>query len=683
MNRRHPPCVLAVRDHQRDSPMSPRECGPAVFVPAHRRCPAPSTPTSKRRQTRLHAVAPPQLEPLAVRLETSNTTGLGAVLPHRPRGRPRHGARTLLRVRSPLLRPLPRICRVDPGVDGVGHLPSKSAMNSFASCRRMVVRCCRMLGAGAGHNVRGHGRGGESPLVANTSVRRVQDPAAGMASVLASDGRARSSSIRRKRARGARHCPVAGRRPNCPSGGLYGWTRSYPISHQVRCRDPEPPVLGERAGRWRRPEAPEPGGPPERRRSLCGLQRFPEHPAYGCAKFRPWLSPSSGWRVVRPFSCGAMRHPRFRPDGSYHVGRDDGRLPPAGPVRRGGSEHDWLIGHDWGAIRPARRPWRRCRQPIRHGGAPVRLPRRPPAFPAHWSGGGRGRLCPSGTASACLRKLYIMFSVNYLGCQSVSASGVLPLLWGGAGRRVITPAEDLRPRRPAIGPGELAGVRSGRTGPRPQPRTAGAVPELNRLWTEAPILPEPVTCMVAMTGCASKTTGFSAHWTEKVLPRRQRGSHRGTCRAFPAKLEHRTKVFRGLVAGRSSGSPAMPVARMFRCPNDGRDAPVPIGCPPAKTPTTSFLLYAIRWRNPRIWRARIRAEVWSPSLEPCPDPGDADRTYSRRPDIPRSGAACTSAELGGAPTISADTSWARLPGRPWSSWPRPVDIRRMPWRRFT
>ena len=86
-------------------------------------------------------------------------------------------------------------------------------------------------------------------------------------------------------------------------------------------------------------------GPPDGPIALC-LHGFPDT-AYGWRKVAPRLA-ESGWRVVAPFMRGYA--PSAIPDdGSYHIGA---QMDDALRVRlaAGGTEHDVVIGHDWGAM---------------------------------------------------------------------------------------------------------------------------------------------------------------------------------------------------------------------------------------------------------------------------------------------------------------------------------------------
>ncbi len=86
-------------------------------------------------------------------------------------------------------------------------------------------------------------------------------------------------------------------------------------------------------------------GPPDAPIALC-LHGFPDT-AYGWRKIAPRLV-ESGWRVVAPFMRGYA--PSSIPtDGSQHIGAvmDDALRVRAAA---GGTEHDVVIGHDWGAL---------------------------------------------------------------------------------------------------------------------------------------------------------------------------------------------------------------------------------------------------------------------------------------------------------------------------------------------
>lgn len=86
-------------------------------------------------------------------------------------------------------------------------------------------------------------------------------------------------------------------------------------------------------------------GPADAPIALC-LHGFPDTP-YGWRRIAPALV-AAGWRVVAPFMRGYA--PSSIPtDGSYHLGAlmDDAlRVRTAA----GGTPHDVVIGHDWGAM---------------------------------------------------------------------------------------------------------------------------------------------------------------------------------------------------------------------------------------------------------------------------------------------------------------------------------------------
>ena len=86
-------------------------------------------------------------------------------------------------------------------------------------------------------------------------------------------------------------------------------------------------------------------GPQDAPIALC-LHGFPDT-AYGWRKLAPRLA-ESGWRVIAPFMRGYA--PSSIPsDGSYHIGAlmDDAlRVRSAA----GGTPHDVVVGHDWGAM---------------------------------------------------------------------------------------------------------------------------------------------------------------------------------------------------------------------------------------------------------------------------------------------------------------------------------------------
>ncbi|BBX95416.1 alpha/beta fold hydrolase [Mycobacterium lacus] len=245
-------------------------------------------------------------------------------------------------------------------------------------------------------------------------------------------------------------------------------------------------------------------GPPDAPIALC-LHGFPDT-AYGWRKIAPRLG-ESGWRVVAPFMRGYA--PSSIPaDGSYHVGA---LMDDALRVRMaaGGTEHDVVVGHDWGAIAAS---------------GLAAMPDSPFVKAVVMSVPPAAAFRPLGRVSdrarllrllphQLLRSWYILyFQLPWL--PERSASWVLPLLW-----RRWSPGyqagEDLRHVDAAIGTPEswraaLGPYRATIRNTKPPPPYA----ELNRLWTQEPILP----CLYLHgrdDGCA--TSAFT-HWIEKVLP---------------------------------------------------------------------------------------------------------------------------------------------------------------------
>jgi pimeloyl-ACP methyl ester carboxylesterase len=245
-------------------------------------------------------------------------------------------------------------------------------------------------------------------------------------------------------------------------------------------------------------------GPPDGPIALC-LHGFPDT-AYGWRKVAPRLA-ESGWRVVAPFMRGYA--PSSIPaDGSFHIGAlmDDAlRVRSAA----GGTEHDVVIGHDWGAIAAtglAAMPDSPFAKAVIMS-VPPSAAFRSPARAAE-----RGRLALR-LPRQLLRSWYIFyFQLPWL--PERSASWVVPLLWRrwSPGYRGVD--EDLRHVDAAIGTPE--GWRAA-LGPYRATLRNTAPPQyanLNRLWTEAPILPS-LYLHGRDDGCM--TSDF-AYWTEKVLP---------------------------------------------------------------------------------------------------------------------------------------------------------------------
>ncbi len=245
-------------------------------------------------------------------------------------------------------------------------------------------------------------------------------------------------------------------------------------------------------------------GPPDAPIALC-LHGFPDT-AYSWRKIAPRLV-ESGWRVVAPFMRGYA--PSSIPaDGSYHIGAvmDDAlRVRTAA----GGTERDVVIGHDWGALAAtglaamADSPFAKAVMMS----VPPPAAFRPPGGPAD-----RGRLIRQ-LPHQLLRSWYIMyFQLPWF--PERSASWIVPRLWRrwSPGYRAD---EDLLHVDAAIGTPQswraaLGTYRATIRNTRPPARYA----ELNRLWTEAPIVPSQYL-HGRDDGCM---TSALAHWAEKVLP---------------------------------------------------------------------------------------------------------------------------------------------------------------------
>lgn len=245
-------------------------------------------------------------------------------------------------------------------------------------------------------------------------------------------------------------------------------------------------------------------GPSDGPIALC-LHGFPDTP-YGFRKIAPRLV-ESGWRVVAPFMRGYA--PSSIPaDGSYHVGAlmDDAlRVRSAA----GGTDRDVVIGHDWGAIAAtglAAMP----DSPF----AKAAILSVPPSAALRQRDGARDRARLAGhLPRQLLRSWYIIYFQSPL-LPERSASWVVPLLW-----RRWSPGyhadEDLRHVDAAIGAPEswraaLGPYRATIRNTRPPERYA----ELNRLWTEKPVL----SCLYLHgrdDGCMSPVF---TRWVEKVLP---------------------------------------------------------------------------------------------------------------------------------------------------------------------
>ena len=238
--------------------------------------------------------------------------------------------------------------------------------------------------------------------------------------------------------------------------------------------------------------------------ALC-LHGFPDT-AYGWRKVAPRLA-DAGWRVVAPFMRGYA--PSSIPsDGSYHIGA---LMDDALQVRAaiGGTEHDVVVGHDWGAMAAnglAAIPDSPFDKAVIMSVPPAAAFRPLSRLPD------RGRLLGQ-IPPQLLRSWYIMyFQLPWL--PERSASWVLPRLW-----RRWSPGynakEDLRHVDAAIGTPEgwraaLGPYRATLRNTRPPQRYAA----LHRLWVKEPIVPS-LYLHGRDDGCV---TPEFAHWTEKALP---------------------------------------------------------------------------------------------------------------------------------------------------------------------
>ncbi len=245
-------------------------------------------------------------------------------------------------------------------------------------------------------------------------------------------------------------------------------------------------------------------GPPDAPIALC-LHGFPDT-AYGWRMIAPRLV-ESGWRVVAPFMRGYA--PSSIPtDGSQHIGAvmDDAlRVRTAA----GGTDHDVVIGHDWGALAATGL----AAMPDSPFDKAVIMAVPPPAaFRSQAGVADRGRLIRR-LPGQLLRSWYIMyFQLPFF--PERSASWIVPRLW-----RQWSPGyradEDLLHVDAAIGTPQswraaLGMYRATIRNTRPPEQYA----ELNRLWTEAPIVPS-LYLHGRDDGCM--TSAFT-QWAEKVLP---------------------------------------------------------------------------------------------------------------------------------------------------------------------
>ncbi len=238
--------------------------------------------------------------------------------------------------------------------------------------------------------------------------------------------------------------------------------------------------------------------------ALC-LHGFPDTP-YGFRKLAPRLV-ESGWRVVAPFMRGYA--PSSIPaDGSYHVGAlmDDAlRVRSAA----GGTERDVVIGHDWGAIAATGL----AAMPDSPFAKAVIMSVPPSAALRERDGTAERAWLAGHLPRQLLRSWYIMyFQLPRL--PERSGSWVVPLLWRrwSPGYRA---EEDLRHVDAAIGTPEswraaLGPYRALIRNNRPPARYA----ELNRLWTEKPVLP----CLYLHGRDDGCMTPAFTRWVEKVLP---------------------------------------------------------------------------------------------------------------------------------------------------------------------
>ena len=246
-------------------------------------------------------------------------------------------------------------------------------------------------------------------------------------------------------------------------------------------------------------------GPPDGPVALC-LHGFPDT-AYGWRKVAPRLV-ESGWRVVAPFMRGYA--PSSIPaDGCFHGGA---LMDDALRVRRaaGGTEHDVVIGHDWGALAAtglAAMPDSPFVKAVIMSLPPAAAFRSPAGVAE------RGRQALQ-LSRQLLRSWYILyFQLPWL--PERSAPWILPLLWRRWSPGYRGAYEDLRHVDAAIGTPEswraaLGPYRATIRNPRPPARYA----ELNRRWMQPPTLPS-LYLHGRDDGCM--TSAF-AHWTEKVLP---------------------------------------------------------------------------------------------------------------------------------------------------------------------
>ena len=245
-------------------------------------------------------------------------------------------------------------------------------------------------------------------------------------------------------------------------------------------------------------------GPPDAPIALC-LHGFPDT-AYGWRHVAPRLV-ESGWRVVAPFMRGYA--PSSIPsDGSFHI---EALMDDALRVRSaaGGTDKDVVIGHGWGALAAtglAAMP----DSPF----AKAVIMSVPPTIAFRHRAGVADRIRLAGHLPPQLLRSWYLFYFQLPWLPEHSASWVLPLLW-----KRWSPGyqadEDLRHVDAAIGTPEswraaLGPYRASIRNTRPPAQYA----ELNKLWSEAPVLP----CLYLHGRHDGCMTSAFTRWTEKVLP---------------------------------------------------------------------------------------------------------------------------------------------------------------------
>ena len=262
-------------------------------------------------------------------------------------------------------------------------------------------------------------------------------------------------------------------------------------------------------------------GPPDGPIALC-LHGFPDT-AYGWRKVAPRLV-ESGWRVVAPFMRGYA--PSSIPaDGSYHVGA---MMDDALRVRlaAGGTEHDVVIGHDWGAIAAtglAAMPDSPFAKAVIMSVPPSA------AFRPLGRVADRARLARQLPRQLLRSWYFFYFQLPWL--PERSASWLLPLLWRRWSPGYRDADEDLRHVDAAIGTPESwrAALGPYRAHDSQHP-AAGAVCRVEPVLDRGAHTAEPVP---AWSRRRLHDIGFRA-LDRKGAAGRQRSCHRRTRRAFPA-----------------------------------------------------------------------------------------------------------------------------------------------------